>query len=195
MQPAEKNEDSATQSGRRGDNDDEVISTSRSVGAEHPVDGQETVSTNNKIEKMVETQVIDTDEFKVFHTVLIKSADKPARRARKRNDTQSGGEFRHDDAVRERRYREGTSESRRDTCVGAVENVEVAEIECVETMMSAELIEKSDLLNLRRRIQFMQVDPEHVDECKPHSQPRLMRISRSGIEGHKEQAATREHRY
>ena len=54
MQPAEKNEDSATQSGRRGDNDDEVISTTSSVSAEHPVDGQETVSTNNKIEKMVE---------------------------------------------------------------------------------------------------------------------------------------------
>ena len=30
--------------------------------------------------------------------------------------------------------------------------------------------EKSELLNLRYRIQFMQVDPEHVDECKPHSQ-------------------------
>ena len=49
-------EDSATQSGRRGDNDDEVISTTSSVSAEHPdpVDGQETVSTNNKIEKMAE---------------------------------------------------------------------------------------------------------------------------------------------
>ena len=82
-----------------------------------------------------------------------------------------------------------------DTLVGAVENVEVAEIERVETMMSAELTEKSELLNLRHRIQFMQVDPEHVDECKPHSQPRLMRISRRRIEGHKEQAATREHRY
>ena len=57
-----------------------------------------------------------------------------------------------------------------DTWVGAVENVEVAEIECVETMMSAELTEKSELLNLRHRIQFMQVDPEHVDECNPHSQ-------------------------
>ena len=54
MQAAEKNEDSATQSGRRGDNDDEVISTTSSVSAEHPVDGQETVSTNNKIEKMAE---------------------------------------------------------------------------------------------------------------------------------------------
>ena len=53
-----------------------------------------------------------------------------------------------------------------DTWVGAVENVEVADIECVETMMSAELTEKSELLNLRHRIQFMQVDPEHVDECK-----------------------------
>ena len=52
MQPAEKNEDSATQSGRRGDNDDEVISTTSSVSAGHPVDGQETVSTNNKIEKI-----------------------------------------------------------------------------------------------------------------------------------------------
>ena len=37
MQPAEKNEDSATQLGRRGDNDDEVISTTSSVSAEHPV--------------------------------------------------------------------------------------------------------------------------------------------------------------
>ena len=54
MQPAEKNKDSATQSGRRGDNDGEVISTTSSVSAEHPVDGQETVSTNKKIEKMVE---------------------------------------------------------------------------------------------------------------------------------------------
>ena len=34
-----------------------------------------------------------------------------------------------------------------DTWVGAVENVEVAEIECVETMMSAELTEESELLN------------------------------------------------
>ena len=51
MQPAEKNEDSATQSGKRGDNDDEVISTTSSVSAEHPVDGQETVPTNNKIEE------------------------------------------------------------------------------------------------------------------------------------------------
>ena len=81
-----------------------------------------------------------------------------------------------------------------DTWVGAVENAEIAEIECVETMTTAELTEKSELLNLNR-IQFMQVDPEHVDECQPHSQPRPMRISRSGIEGHKEQAATREHRY
>ena len=54
MQPAEKNEDSATQSGRRGEKDDEVISTTISVSAEHPVDGQETVSTNNKIENVVE---------------------------------------------------------------------------------------------------------------------------------------------
>ena len=54
MQPAEKNEGSVMQSGRRGDNDDEVISTTSSFSAEHPVDGQETVSTNNKIEKMVE---------------------------------------------------------------------------------------------------------------------------------------------
>ena len=53
MQPDEKGEDSATQPGRRGDNDDEVTSTISSVSAEHPVDGQETVSTNNKIEKMV----------------------------------------------------------------------------------------------------------------------------------------------
>ena len=52
----------------------------------------------------------------------------------------------------------------------AVENAEVAEIECVETITTAELTEKSELLNLRYRIQFMQVDPEHVDECKPHSQ-------------------------
>ena len=54
MQLAEKNGDSATQSGRRGDKDDEVISTTSSVSAEHPVEGQETVSTNNKIENMVE---------------------------------------------------------------------------------------------------------------------------------------------
>ena len=57
-----------------------------------------------------------------------------------------------------------------DTWVGAVENAEVAGIECVETMMTAELTEKSELLNLRTRIQFMQVDPEHVDECNTHSQ-------------------------
>ena len=43
----------ATQSGRRGDNDDEVINTISNVNTKHPVDGQETVSTNNKIE-MVE---------------------------------------------------------------------------------------------------------------------------------------------
>ena len=32
----------------------------------------------------LETQDIDTDEFQFFHTVLIKSADKPARRAGRR---------------------------------------------------------------------------------------------------------------
>ena len=100
MQPTERNEDSATQSGRRGDNDDEVISTTSSVSAEHPVDGQETVSTNHKIEKMVavsiamlETQDIDTDELKFFHAVLIKSADELARQAGEGNDTRSGDEF------------------------------------------------------------------------------------------------------
>ena len=67
--------------------------------------------------------------------------------------------------------------------------------ESMEAMTEAELNEKPGLLNLKHRIQFKQVDPEHVDECKPHSQPRPMRISRSGIEEHKEQAATREHRY
>ena len=60
-----------------------------------------------------------------------------------------------------------TSESRRgktqDTWAGAVENAEVAEIECAETMTTAELTEKSELLNLR---QFMQEDPEHVDELQ-----------------------------
>ena len=203
MQPAEKNEDSATQSGRRGDNDDEVISTTVFVQNTQLMVKRQCQRTTRSIRwskysiVRLETQFIDTDELKFFHTVFIMSADKPARRARKRNDTQSGGEFRND-AVRERRYLEGTSESRRetqDTWAGAVENVEVAEIECVETMMSAELTEKSELLNLRHRIQFIHVDPEHVAECKPHSQSRLMRISRSGIEGHKEQAATREHRY
>ena len=39
-----------------------------------------------------------------------------------------------------------------DTWVGAVENAEVAEIECAETMMPAELTEKSELLNLRHRL-------------------------------------------
>ena len=67
--------------------------------------------------------------------------------------------------------------------------------ESIEAMTAAELTEKPALLYLRHRIQFKQVDPEHVHECKPHSQPRPMRISRSGTEGHKEQAATREHRY
>ena len=67
--------------------------------------------------------------------------------------------------------------------------------ESMEAMTAAELTEKPGLLYLRHRIQFKQVDPEHVDECKPHSQPRPMRISRSGTEEHKEQAATREHRY
>ena len=33
----------------------------------------------------------------------------------------------------------------------------------------------------RHRIQFKHVDPEHVDECKQHFQPRSMRISRSGM--------------
>ena len=51
MQLPENHEDSATQSGRKGDKDDEVISTTSSVRAEHPVGGQEAVSTNNKIEK------------------------------------------------------------------------------------------------------------------------------------------------
>ena len=62
--------------------------------------------------------------------------------------------------------------------------------ESMEAMTAAELTEKPGLLNLRHRIHFKQVDPEHVDECKPHSHPRLMRISRSGMEGHKKQAAT-----
>ena len=57
------------------------------------------------------------------------------------------------------------------------------------------MTDRPGLLNLKHRIQFKRVDPEHVDECKPHSQPRPMRISRSGIEGHKEQAATREYRH
>ena len=62
------------------------------------------------------------------------------------------------------------AETAQDTWVGAVENAEVAEIECVETMTTAELTEKSEVFNLRHRIQFMQVDPEHVGGCKPHSQ-------------------------
>ena len=53
--------------------------------------------------------------------------------------------------------------------------------ESMEAMTAAELTEKPGLLNLRHRIQFKQVDPEHVDECKPRSQPRPMRISRSGM--------------
>ena len=55
--------------------------------------------------------------------------------------------------------------------------------ESMEAMTAAELTEKPGLLNLKHRIQFKQVDPEHFDECKPHSQPRPMRISRSGMEG------------
>ena len=76
------------------------------------MDGQETMSTNKKIEKMAETQDIDTDELNFFHAVLIKSADKLARQDGERNETRSGGEFRQDDDVQERRHREGNSESR-----------------------------------------------------------------------------------
>ena len=50
-------------------------------------------------------------------------------------------------------------------------------------VMAAKLTEKPGLLNLRHRIQFKHVDPEHADECKPHSQPRPMRILRSGMKG------------
>ena len=50
--------------------------------------------------------------------------------------------------------------------------------ESMEAMTAAELTEKPGLLYLRHRIQFKQVDPEHFDECKPHSQPRPMRISK-----------------
>ena len=46
-----------------------------------------------------------------------------------------------------------------DTWVGAVENVEVAEIECVETMMSAELTEKSRIAQLEEQ------DPIHAGRC------------------------------
>ena len=115
MQQAEKNNDSATESGGKGDNDVEVVSTKCSDRAEHPDDCRETVPTNNKIEKIVEvhhckvgTEDIDTDKLKFFHAVLIKVADKLARQAGERNDTRSRGEFRRDDAVREGRYREGT---------------------------------------------------------------------------------------
>ena len=52
-----------------------------------------------------------------------------------------------------------------------------------EAMTAAELTEKPGLLNLKHRIQFNKVDPEHSDECKPHSQPRPMRTSRIGMEG------------
>ena len=72
----------------------------------------------------------------------------------------------------QRKDREGALESRRESsghADGAVENAEVAETECVQTMTTAEINVKSDLFNLRHRIQFMQVDFEHVDECKPHS--------------------------
>ena len=55
--------------------------------------------------------------------------------------------------------------------------------ESMEAMTAAELTEKLSLQILKHRIQFKQVDPEHFDECKPHSQPRPMRISRSGMEG------------
>ena len=47
--------------------------------------------------------------------------------------------------------------------------------------MAAELTEKLSLQILRHRIQFKLIVPEDVDECKPHSQPRPMRISRSGM--------------
>ena len=55
--------------------------------------------------------------------------------------------------------------------------------ESMEAMTAAEITEKPGLLNLRHRPRFKQVDPELVDECKPHSQPRSMRISRSGMKG------------
>ena len=50
-------------------------------------------------------------------------------------------------------------------------------------VMAAKLTEKPGFLNFRHRIQFKQVDFEHADECKPHSQPRPMRILRSGMKG------------
>ena len=134
MQPAEKDEDSATQSGRRGDNDDEVISTTSSVSAEHPVDGQEAVSTNNKIEKMVEVLYCKVGDARHRHG-RVEVPDKLARQAGEGNDTRSGGEFQQDDAVRERRNREGTAEPRRENSghVSRCRNAEVAMrgIECV----------------------------------------------------------------
>ena len=57
------------------------------------------------------------------------------------------------------------------------------DMESMEAMTAAELTEKPGLLNLKHRVQFKQVDLEHFDECRPHSQPRPMRISRSGMEG------------
>ena len=56
MQPAEKNEDSATQSGRRENNDDEVISATSSNRAEHPDDCRGTVPTTKKIQKIVDVR-------------------------------------------------------------------------------------------------------------------------------------------
>ena len=60
------------------------------------------------------TQDIDKYELKFFHAVLIKSADELKRQAGEGNDTRSAGEFQQDDAVRERRNREGTSEPSRE---------------------------------------------------------------------------------
>ena len=144
MQPAEKNEDSATQSGRRGDNDDEVISTTSSVSLEHP-DGQcQRTTRSRKWQKYsivrLETQDIDTDELNFFHTV-----SHQVRRQASETSTQKGMthilEVDFDTTtpfVKEDTAKELQNHARKaqDTGVGAVENAEVAEIECVETMDS-----------------------------------------------------------
>ena len=144
---------------------DEVINTTNNVNTRHPVDGQETVSTNNKIE-MVE----------VLHC---NAGDARHRHGRVEEVLPVGKEMTHNLEVNFEKMtpfvKENTAKEvqnhagkAQDTRAGAVDNAEVAETECVETMTTAELILKSELFNLRHRIQFMQVDFEHVDECKPH---------------------------
>ena len=49
--------------------------------------------------------------------------------------------------------------------------------ESTETMTAAELIEKRGLLKIQAQAK------NTLDACKPHAQPRPMRMSRSGMKG------------